>query len=177
MADDERQSEVRGLLVENQTFLRAIAILRCNGTQLDADDIVQLTNRRVLECWYQWRGEAFKAWLREIMISQFRREMRRERLRTGVDLSEDAWARIEDENPSGGADAVVAGLDFNKTLARLSPDHQEILLLRMEGLSYEQLAEALEIPKGTAMSRLKRARDSFEQHRLDLDHDREEAGS
>ena len=37
-------------------------------TRLDADDIVQLTNKRVLECWFQWRGEAFKVWLREIMI-------------------------------------------------------------------------------------------------------------
>ena len=151
--------------------------MRCKGARLDADDIVQLTSRRVLECWYQWRGESFKAWLYEIMMSQFQRELRRERLRTGADLSENAWARIEDDNPSGGADAVIAGLDFNKTLARLSPDHQEILLLRMEGLSYEQLAEALGIPKGTAMSRLKRARDSFEKHRLDLNQDNREAGT
>ena len=174
VANDERKNKIRDLLVEHQDFLLKIAHFRTSGTRLEARDIVQITNARVLECWFQWRGIAFKPWLREILESQFLKEMRRERIRTGVDLSEQAWQRVEDQAAGTGADAVVASLDFDKTLTYLSPEHQEILRLRMDGFSYEELAEALGIPKGTAMSRLKRARDKYDEY-ANLDKDRAEA--
>jgi RNA polymerase sigma-70 factor (ECF subfamily) len=41
----------------------------------------------------------------------------------------------------------------------LSPDHQEVIALReIQGLSYEEIAEILEVPRGTVESRLFRAR-------------------
>ena len=46
-----------------------------------------------------------------------------------------------------------------RALAQLPEKHREILVLReVEGMSYEELAETLEIPKGTVMSRLYHAR-------------------
>lgn len=46
-----------------------------------------------------------------------------------------------------------------EALQQLGPRHREILLLReVEGMSYEELAEVLDIPKGTVMSRLFHAR-------------------
>lgn len=174
MSTDKDRDEVARLLVEHQEFLRMVAHYRARGTGLDGRDLVQIANSRVLECWYQWRGVAFKLWLREILESQFLREMRRERLRAGVDLSEDAWARVEDQEAGMGADAVVESLDFDKTMTYLSPGHQEILWLRMKGHSYDELAEMLGIPKGTVMSRLKRAKDRYH-HYATLDQGREEA--
>ena len=51
------------------------------------------------------------------------------------------------------------GAQLHAALQTLSEDHREILLLReVEGLSYEELAETLEIKKGTVMSRLFHAR-------------------
>jgi RNA polymerase sigma-70 factor (ECF subfamily) len=44
-------------------------------------------------------------------------------------------------------------------LARLSPEHREVIVLReLQGLSYEEIAVALGVPRGTVESRLHRAR-------------------
>ena len=49
-------------------------------------------------------------------------------------------------------------------LDKLSPDHREILVLReFEGLAYEEIAEILNVAKGTVMSRLFHARTNFKQ--------------
>jgi DNA-directed RNA polymerase specialized sigma24 family protein len=50
--------------------------------------------------------------------------------------------------------------DFARAMATLSDDHRQILLLvSLEGLSYREIAVLLEVPIGTVMSRLARARE------------------
>ncbi len=50
--------------------------------------------------------------------------------------------------------------DFVRAMAALSEDHRQILLLvGLEGLTYREIAELLEVPIGTVMSRLARARE------------------
>jgi RNA polymerase sigma-70 factor (ECF subfamily) len=50
--------------------------------------------------------------------------------------------------------------DFVRAMESLSEDHRQILLLvGLEGLSYREIAELLEVPIGTVMSRLARARE------------------
>ena len=52
---------------------------------------------------------------------------------------------------------------MDKALETLSDEHRSILMLReVDGLSYEELAETLNIPKGTVMSRLFHARKNFQ---------------
>jgi RNA polymerase sigma-70 factor (ECF subfamily) len=52
-----------------------------------------------------------------------------------------------------------------KAMDLVSEAHREILVLReIEGLSYEELAEVLDIPKGTVMSRLHHARNNLKKH-------------
>jgi RNA polymerase sigma-70 factor (ECF subfamily) len=59
-----------------------------------------------------------------------------------------------------------------RALAGLSPEHRQILLLiSLEGLSYREVAEILDIPIGTVMSRLARARERL-RTRLEGDEDR-----
>jgi RNA polymerase sigma-70 factor (ECF subfamily) len=49
--------------------------------------------------------------------------------------------------------------DVAAMLDTLSPEHREVIVLReLQGLSYEEMAEALGIPRGTVESRLHRAR-------------------
>lgn len=53
-------------------------------------------------------------------------------------------------------------LILHRALDTISPSHREIFLLHhLHGFSYEEISEQLEIPKGTVMSRLSRARDAL----------------
>ena len=170
MDSDERKKTVAKYLVEHQGFLRSFARRLVMNTVLDEHDLLQNICRHVLENWSQWRGPGFEPWLRQIAKTVFLQEIRREKLRTPVDIGEAAWENVEDAEAGSAADAIVVRLDFNRTMAYLSPAHQEILLLAIKGFRTVELAVMLGIPKGTAMSRLKRARDQFEHHaRLDLD--------
>ena len=171
---DERKKTVSNLLVQHQDFLRSFARYLVKNTVLDEQDLLQTICRHVLENWSQWRGPGFEPWLREIGKTAFLKEIRREKLRTPVDIGEEAWENVEDEEAGSTADAVVVRLDFDRTMAYLSPAHQEILLLAMKGFRTVELAVMLGIPKGTAMSRLKRARDQYE-HYADLGQDQKEA--
>ena len=50
-------------------------------------------------------------------------------------------------------------MDVTAAIKTLGPEHQEVVILReIQGLSYEEMAEVLEIPRGTVESRLFRAR-------------------
>ena len=161
---NERKKRVADHLVEYQGFLGSFARHLVRGTVLDEQDLLQNICKHVLENWAQWRGPGFEPWLRQIARTVFLKEIRREKLRTPVDIGEAAWENVEDEEAGTAADAIVVRLDFNRTMAYLSPAHQEILLLAMKGFRTVELAVMLGIPKGTAMSRLKRARDQFENY-------------
>jgi RNA polymerase sigma-70 factor (ECF subfamily) len=55
-------------------------------------------------------------------------------------------------------DAQIRGR-MREAIAELTPEHRAVILLReVEGLSYEEISQALDVPKGTVMSRLHYAR-------------------
>jgi RNA polymerase sigma-70 factor (ECF subfamily) len=55
--------------------------------------------------------------------------------------------------------AAVERENILAALGELSTDHREVIVLReLEGLSYSEIAQAIEAPVGTVMSRLSRAR-------------------
>jgi RNA polymerase sigma-70 factor (ECF subfamily) len=69
-----------------------------------------------------------------------------------------------------GVDQVAPSVDLDleqdvrATLAALTPEHRAVLVLRdLEGLSEAEAAAALDVPEGTAKSRLARAREAFRQ--------------
>jgi RNA polymerase sigma-70 factor (ECF subfamily) len=64
-----------------------------------------------------------------------------------------------DPSPEGSVIAAVEREHILAALAELSTDHREVIVLReLEGLSYSEIAQAIEAPVGTVMSRLSRAR-------------------
>ena len=77
----------------------------------------------------------------------------------------------QDEGGSNGRLAAASGttsvdhrLDVRAMLEHLSPQHREVILLReMQGLSYDEIADALGVPRGTVESRLHRARQDLQQ--------------
>jgi RNA polymerase sigma-70 factor (ECF subfamily) len=127
-----------------------------------ADDLVQDTLVRAWEKRRLWRaGSDLRAWLFTIMhnvhVNQFL--MRRH---------DSACESLDAEGAAGGVavgatqfEAVVLG-EVSAQLARLPIEQREVLVLAaVEELRYEQIARVLQIPVGTVMSRLSRAREKL----------------
>lgn len=94
---------------------------------------------------------ALYGWVRSIAVREALRAARREARGVASDLT---------ELPAPG-DPQLA-IDIHDVLSRLSPEHRAILMLRdLEGLSEQQAAALLDVPKGTVKSRLARARVVF----------------
>jgi RNA polymerase sigma-70 factor (ECF subfamily) len=66
---------------------------------------------------------------------------------------------IEVSQADSAATSIGAKIDLQAALQLLSEEHREVLVLReFEGMSYDEMAEAIGLPRGTVESRLHRAR-------------------
>ena len=162
--DDEA---LRKFLVQELTSLRRYA-LSMTGSMEDADDVVQATVERVLKSGLPL--ESPKAWLVRVCRNLWIDEVRKRSIRnheTYVEEGESVSRPAEIE-----ANPLEAGLHEAKrfeaisdALDKLSEDHRAILsMVVVEGMSYAQVAEALELPVGTVMSRVARARSNLKKH-------------
>jgi RNA polymerase sigma-70 factor, ECF subfamily len=102
----------------------------------------------------RFRGDAsLKTWLTGILVRQVYKSTRRKRPTTAIE----DWETVP--SPGSTEDGVAARLDVQVMLDALSPEHRDVLVLReLQGLSYDEIAAALELPRGTVESRLFRAR-------------------
>ncbi|WP_114945241.1 sigma-70 family RNA polymerase sigma factor [Microvirga calopogonii] len=121
-----------------------------------ADDLVQDTLERAISRWHQRRDGDLRAWLFAIQRNLFINSLRRRKAQ-GTRVAEDV---LNDVQAPGTSPEGHAGLhDVLRGLDALPEEQRSILLLvGVEDLSYEQAAQALDIPLGTVMSRLSRAR-------------------
>jgi RNA polymerase sigma-70 factor (ECF subfamily) len=132
-----------------------------------ADDLVQDTLGRALAKEQFWQpGTNIRAWLFTIMHNQNVNNVRRY-IRDSAELD------IEQISPTLTAttDPTVTRkmFELERALAQLPLEqHQVILLVGLEGMSYEDTAGILTIPVGTVRSRLSRARDALRKL-LDMD--------
>jgi RNA polymerase sigma-70 factor, ECF subfamily len=152
-----------GLSVELPALLPRLwrFALRLAGDRHDAEDLVQRTCVRALERRHQLQpGTATLSWLFSIVHSVWLNEVRARQIRShgSIKWSEDLADTVADPaacNPETHAlhQQVIAAVEK-------LPDAQRavMLLVAVEGLSYLEAAEVLEVPIGTVMSRLARAR-------------------
>ena len=128
------------------------------GDVSEADDLVQDCVERALSRIETLRDpERLTPWLLSILhnlhVSAVRARQRR-----GIAVAVDGLA--DDLALSVPAEDRPAVRDFVRCMAALSPEHRQVLLLvSLEGLSYREVTEVLDIPIGTVMSRLARARE------------------
>jgi RNA polymerase sigma factor (sigma-70 family) len=127
-----------------------------------ADDLVQDCLERAVSRWHQRREGNTRAWLFTILhnlaVNQFRQSATRGKHVTIDETNENDF----------GQDAVqeqkLMYRDVLNKLAKLPEDQRTVLLLvAVEDLSYAEAAKVLNIPIGTVMSRLSRARERLQQ--------------
>lgn len=121
----------------------------------DAEDLVQETLAAAYAKADSYQpGRSLRVWLFAILHNQFIDNRRHDAVRARPDAS---------DTPPAATPALqeqsVRLREVAEALDRLSPEHQQVLhLVAVEGLSYQEAAEALAIPIGTLISRLSRAR-------------------
>lgn len=135
------------------------------GDAARADDLLQDTLERAARKWSLWRPElgaaggadrpsALRAWLLTLMHRHFLNQLRDQRQHLYEEY-------VDEHAPTHDPQAQwQQRMDIERALAALPVAAREVLLLVcVEELSYEDAARVLELPVGTVMSRLSRARE------------------
>lgn len=127
-----------------------------------ADDLVQETLTRAVHKQHLWQpGTDLRAWLFTIMHNQNVNQVRHAiRETTSVDLETCSQNLVATTDPT--ASRQLRELEY--ALGKLPQEQREVILLvGLEGMSYEQAAAAIRVPVGTIRSRLSRGRDALRQ--------------
>ncbi len=124
-----------------------------------ADDLVQAACLKALERWHQWQpGTSLASWLFRIVQNTWIDEFR-SRARQATDSDEDALLDLPGEDGRAVVERRSELQAVRRGIAALPEEQRAVLLLvTVDGLSYQEAADALGVPMGTVMSRLARAR-------------------
>ena len=131
------------------------------GNDHDAQDVAQEASLRAFKFFGNFRGENARAWLLAIVRNTFYTWLRKNRPPVNTVEISDETLDVEDVSANAGAvNPQFADADaVRRALAELPVEFREIVILReMEGFSYKEIADLAEVPIGTVMSRLARAR-------------------
>lgn len=150
---------VRGDLVALLPRLRRFAFTLC-GNRHDADDLVQTACEKALSRLDQFQeGTRLDSWMFRIVQTTFLDSVR-QRHRQGLAADPEILERVSDEGRAARqANAALHLAKVRQAVSELPEDQRSVLaLVAIEGFSYREAADVLDIPQGTVMSRLSRAR-------------------
>lgn len=120
-----------------------------------AEDLVQDTLARAMSREHLWHGGSLRAWLFTILTNLDRNRRRSLAVRPSTDEFEDRHFAVPPSDP-------MVRRAIENGVASLPADQREVLLLvALEGLSYREVADVQDVPIGTVMSRLSRARSAL----------------
>ena len=158
--------------------------LRMTRNPQDAEDLVQETYLKAYKAFDSFKpGTNLKAWLYRIMtntyINSYRKKQRRP-LETSADEVTDNQLYTSSSHDSTGLEsAEVEALKampnsrISEALNALSEDYRMVVYYAdVEGLSYKEIADVMDIPMGTVMSRLHRGRKQLREMLKDVAHER-----
>jgi RNA polymerase sigma-70 factor (ECF subfamily) len=154
----DRKAAVADQLVAFLPNLRRFAISLCRSRET-ADDLVQAACERALAAADRFEpGTRFDAWMFRILRNLWLDKVRR-RQTAGFEDDVDARHDLVGSDGESEAEARLALRSVSAAINKLADEQREVLLLVcVEELSYRETAEILDIPIGTVMSRLARAR-------------------
>jgi RNA polymerase sigma-70 factor (ECF subfamily) len=154
-------------------------------SEAEAEDLVQETYIRAFRFRQQFTpGTNLKAWLFRILTNTFINQYRRKAARpetTELDDVEESilYRHMRDVSPGSASPDPEAELinnalssEVKDALEALPEKFRTTLLLDVEGFSYKEIAEVLDIPIGTVMSRLHRGRKFLQKRLYDVARDR-----
>lgn len=125
-----------------------------------ADDLVQDTLLRALTKQDRWEpGSNLRAWLFTLMHNQYVNDVRRGNRDAGaIDIDEISTSLVATTDPTAWRQLY----ELERALGQLPTEQREVILLvGLEGLSYEDAAAILAVPVGTVRSRLSRGREAL----------------
>jgi RNA polymerase sigma-70 factor (ECF subfamily) len=152
-------SEFNGLVEREIPRLRRYARALTRSADR-ADDLVQETLLRAISKSHLWQtGTDIRAWLFTIMHNHYVNMVRRAiRDEATVDIEQMSALLVANTDPTASSQLR----ELEQSLARLPGEQREVILLvGLEGMSYETAAEVLGVPVGTVRSRLSRGRDAL----------------
>jgi len=171
VAGDQRAYEL--LVIKYQRRIQRLIVRMVRDVDL-VEDIAQETFIRAYRALHQFRGDAqFYTWLYRIAVNTAKKALMD--LKRDPTVSEAAWRTSDDEDetsrpgnepttdetPESLLAAKEIGAVVNAAMEALPPDLREAVILReIEGLSYEEIAVAMNCPIGTVRSRIFRAREA-----------------
>jgi RNA polymerase sigma-70 factor (ECF subfamily) len=156
------ENAFRELVNRHSRYLYGIAFSLTQNTA-DAEDVVQETFVAVLKSKFREESSA-RTWLVQILVRQAAlvRRIRSRKLSPAApdEVRNGLSAAVEGSAAQGSAvSGSDAKLDLAVMLETLSPEHRQVIVLReIEGMTYDEMAQALKVPRGTVESRLFRAR-------------------
>jgi RNA polymerase sigma-70 factor, ECF subfamily len=163
-ARDRVRFEEDALELSDQVFRVARGLV---NSREEAEDLVQQTYERAFRSWRSFTpGTNLRAWLLRILtnlnIDRARRDQRRPQTQPMEESDYFLYNRLEESAGDGEEDRVVERLSQDDVVGALSAvphDFRDVLVLVDIGdFSYQDAAQILDIPIGTVMSRLHRAR-------------------
>lgn len=157
--------------------------LRMTRNPQDAEDLVQETYLKAYKAFDRFTpGTNLKAWLYRIMtntyINTYRKKQRRPLVTSADEVTDNQLYTSSSHDSTGLESAEVEALKqmpnsrISEALNSLNEDYRMVVYYAdVEGLAYKEIAEVMDIPLGTVMSRLHRGRKQLREMLKDVAHD------
>ncbi|OFT77697.1 RNA polymerase subunit sigma [Corynebacterium sp. HMSC30G07] len=157
--------------------------LRMTRNPQDAEDLVQETYLKAYNAFDSFKpGTNLKAWLYRIMTNTYinnYRKMKRRPLETSAEDVTDSQLYTSSSHDSTGLESaevealkMMPNSRISDALNSLNEDYRMVVYYAdVEGLAYKEIAEVMEIPLGTVMSRLHRGRKQLREMLKDVAHE------
>ena len=165
MSESDRRARFEQLAVPLLDDAMRLAVWLA-GSKADAEDIVQEAMLRAYKYLDRFSGSSFRPWLLAIVRNTAMTWLKRNRSSKVVFVPdfqsgerEPDSASLAQESPENAMVQRDLADEVNRAVAALPSEFREVIVLReLQDLSYKEIAAVIDVPIGTVMSRLSRAR-------------------